>query len=54
MDDNEKKYMGIIEKLKINEESKIFFLKCNMEKFSKLYEEYTICAFDFLNVRFSI
>jgi hypothetical protein len=50
IEDNERKYIGIIEKFKVNEESKIFFLKCNMEKFSKIYEEFTICAFDFLNV----
>ena len=48
-DDNEKKYWVAMEKMKINEESRLFFVKCSMEKFSKIFEEFTIASFDFLN-----
>ncbi len=47
----EKKYLNVFEKLRANEESRIFFIKCSMEKFSKLYEEFAISSFDFINVK---
>lgn len=49
-DELELKYKKTIEVLKSNEESRIFFLKCHFEKFSKIFEEYTISGFDFTNV----
>lgn len=49
LEDNEKRYKLVMEKFSCNEESRIFFVKCNMEKFSKVYEEFTIISFDFLN-----
>jgi hypothetical protein len=52
LDDNEDKYNTVFDKIKSNEESRIFFIKCNMEKFSKTYEEFSICSFDFLNVKY--
>lgn len=52
LEENEKKYILLLDKLKTNEESRIFFIKCNMEKFAKIYEEFTISSFDFLNVKF--
>ena len=51
LEDNRKKYSQVMEKIRSNEESRIFFLKSSMEKFSKLYEEFTISTFDFLNVK---
>ena len=42
------------EKLRANEESRIFFIKCSMEKFSKLYEEFAISSFDFINVKINL
>lgn len=50
-EDNEKKYQLVFEKIKTNEESRIFFIKCSMEKFSKIYEEFAMSSFDFLNVK---
>jgi hypothetical protein len=52
LEESEKKYLEIWEKLKTNEESRIFFVKCTMEKFSKIYEEFAMSSFDFLNVIF--
>lgn len=46
----ELKYQSSIKVLKSNEESRIFFIKCHLEKFSKLFEEYTIAGFDYINV----
>lgn len=51
LEENQKKYNTIMEKIRTNEESRIFFLKCSMEKFAKIYEEFTISTFDFLNVK---
>jgi hypothetical protein len=53
LEENRKKYSQIMEKIRSNEESRIFFLKSSMEKFSKIYEEFTISTFDFLNVKIS-
>jgi hypothetical protein len=50
IDENEKKYVITYDKLRANEESRIYFMKCNMEKFSKIYEEFAVSSFDFLNV----
>jgi hypothetical protein len=50
LEESEKNYLEIWEKLKTNEESRIFFVKCTMEKFSKIYEEFAMSSFDFLNV----
>lgn len=50
LEENEKKYVEIWDRLKTNEESRIFFIKCSMEKFSKIYEEFALSSFDFLNV----
>jgi len=49
-EENEKFYADLYNKIKANEESKIFFTKCNLEKFSKLFEEFSLHSFDFLNV----
>lgn len=49
-EDYELRYQNIIKVMKTNEESRIFFLKCHLEKFSKIFEEYTISGFDFINV----
>jgi hypothetical protein len=50
-DDNEEKYKKVLHKMEITEENRIHFIKSNMEKFSKLFEEFTLSAFDFLNVK---
>jgi len=50
IEENNKNYAKLVEKLKMNEESRIFFIKCNLEKFSKIHEEFTISSFEFLNV----
>jgi hypothetical protein len=50
LEENQKKYNTIMEKIRTNEESRIFFIKCSMEKFAKIYEEFTISVFDFMNV----
>lgn len=46
----EQKYQNNIKILKSNEESRVFFVKCHLEKFSKIFEEYTIAGFDYINV----
>lgn len=50
IDENELQYKKLIGVLKSNEESRIFFLKCHVEKFSKIFEEYIIGGFNFINV----
>ncbi len=50
----EQRYQNTIKILKSNEESRIFFVKCHLEKFSKIFEEYTIAGFDYINVGFII
>lgn len=47
----ELKYWKIMNLLKSNEESRIFFTKCHLEKFSKTFEDSMIAGFDFINVR---
>lgn len=47
--DQEEKYKSLLEILKSNEESRIFFIKSNLEKFSKIYESFNIFGFDFVN-----
>lgn len=49
-EDNEKFYAELYDKIKANEESRIYFTKYNLEKFSKLFEEFSMHSFDFLNV----
>ena len=51
VEDNEKKYQAVSDKMRSNEESRIFFIKCNMDKFGKIFEEFAMSSFDFLNVR---
>ena len=45
----DEKYYKKVNILKSNEESRIFFLKCHFEKFNKIFEEYNISGFDFIN-----
>lgn len=49
-EENERKYTLLIDKLKNMEESRTYFVKCEFEKFSKIFEEYTMSTCDFLNV----
>jgi len=49
-EDNDILYSELYNKIRANEESRIFFTKCNLEKFSKLFEEFSLHSFDFLNV----
>jgi UDP-2,3-diacylglucosamine pyrophosphatase LpxH len=49
-EENEKKHYQLMEKVRTAEESRIFFIKCNMDKFAKVFEEFTLISFDFLNV----
>jgi len=37
LEDNEKLYNSLLSKIRSNEESKIFFIKCHMEKFAKIF-----------------
>lgn len=48
-EENEKKYSPLLEKIKLNEENKISFLKFHFEKFSKNLEEFNLCSFDLTN-----
>ena len=50
--ENEDFYKELYNKIKINEESRIYFIKSNMGKFSKIFEDFSIQTFDFLNVYF--
>lgn len=50
VEDQEKKYKKTMNVMKSNEESRIFFLKCHFEKFSKIFEEFNTSGFDFVNV----
>jgi hypothetical protein len=50
LDESEKKYFTVTERLKINEEGRIFFVKNSLELFVKICEEFTISTFDFYNV----
>jgi hypothetical protein len=52
LDECEKKYFNLIERLKINEEGRIFFMKSAFERYVKLCEDFTISTFDFFNVAF--
>ncbi len=49
-EDNEDIYAELHKKIKANEESKIFFTKCNLDKFAKIIREFSLHTFDFLNV----
>ncbi len=51
LEENEKKYAIVMDKFKTNEESRIYFLKCSMEKFAKIFEEFSVSTFEFLNVK---
>jgi hypothetical protein len=48
-DENDKKYYPVIEKMKLNEESRVSFVKYHFEKFSKIMEEHTVSACELLN-----
>ena len=41
IDMSEAEYNGIIDKFKVNEENRMFFLKCNLEKFANLFDAYS-------------
>jgi hypothetical protein len=48
-EESEKKYFPMLEKLKLNEENRISFVKFHFEKFSKLIEEHTTNTTDLYN-----
>jgi len=48
-EDNEKKYFPIIEKMKLNEENRISFVKFHFEKFGKIMEEFNLSSFELSN-----
>jgi hypothetical protein len=50
LDENEKFYINLLIKIKSNEESKIFFIKCHMEKFVKICQDLNIVFQEFYNV----
>ena len=50
LEENEKLYFNVIFKNKSNEESKIYFIKCHMEKFAKIYSEFNSISQEFINV----
>ena len=50
LDDNERYYNDLMNKIKGNEESKIFFIKCHMEKYAKIIKEYNCVLDEFQNV----
>lgn len=45
-EENEKKYYPIIDKMKLNEENRISFIKFHFEKFGKIMEEFNNCSVD--------
>jgi len=49
-EENEITYSDLFNKIRANEESRVFFTKCNLDKFSKIFEEFSMHTFDFLNV----
>ena len=49
-EDCEKRYEKVIDKIRSNEESRVFFIKCHIDKFSKIFEEFTMSSLDFVNV----
>lgn len=51
-EESENKYKKVLGKMEATEENRTYFIKSNIEKFSKLFEEFTLSAFDFLNVAF--
>lgn len=50
LDENEKLYFSLLNKIRSNEESKIFFIKCHMEKFAKIFFDLSIILQEFYNV----
>ncbi len=50
LDDLQKKYYRVMERLKIHEEERILLLRANMEKFANLWEEYSIATTQLHNV----
>lgn len=51
-EENEKKYFPLIEKIKLNEENRISFLKFHFEKFGKYFDEFNNLSKNF-SIRFS-
>ncbi len=51
IDENEKFYSSLTIKIRSNEESKIFFIKCHMEKFAKIFYDLSNIFTEFYNVR---
>lgn len=49
-EENEKLYSALLNKIRSNEESKIFFIKCHIEKFAKIFTELNCIQKDFINV----
>ena len=54
LEENEKYYNDLMSKIKGNEESKIFFIKCHMEKYAKIIKEYNNISEEFHNVIYFI
>ena len=54
LDENEKLYSTLLNKIRSNEESKIFFIKCHMEKFAKIFFDLSIILQEFYNVNIYI
>lgn len=50
IEENEKEYSSLIIKIRSNEESKIFFIKCHMEKFAKIFFDLSNIFQEFYNV----
>jgi len=48
-EENEKKYYPIIDKMKLNEENRISFVKFHFEKFGNIMEEFNSCSKDLSN-----
>lgn len=51
LEENEKYYNDLMAKVRSNEESKIFFIKCHMEKYAKIIKEYNGVLDEFQNVK---
>lgn len=54
LEENEKLYFELLNKIKSNEESKIFFIKIHMEKFSKIFFDLSNFTQEFYNVHFKL